>query len=409
MNIVHIGFTDSGGAGKGMVYLHQALKKAGIDSHVLVAEKSSYDEDIVCAEKTINLYSYSKNRLIRFIQKAIKKRGGCLNRIDKYKRKVMRIPSSDSCFFTFPITHYDILQHPLVKDADIIHLHWIANFVDFPSFFRNIDKSIVWTLRDENPGLGGFHYESARDKYGKYYASIENDFLDIKRTSLSSCNNLTIIAMSDAMKVFCAKNDLLRSFPVKRIDNLVDLSLYNPIPQESAKTCLGLNRKAYSIVFVSVTLGDPRKNLGIVYEALSLIPFATELVCVGRNDYFKTIPDNVICLNSVESERLMSVVYSAADVFVTPSIQESFGKTTVEALACGSPVVSSDVGIASEVITPDNGILLDEISAEAVAQAIIKSHDVEYDRESIRRKALARFDSGRIVKEYMDLYDELIP
>lgn len=392
-----------------MLYLHQALKNAGINSNVLVAERSSFNSDIVCAEKNHNLYSFSKIRLLRFFQKAMHKRGFGLNLIDNYKQKIRQIPASQSCFFTFPVTQYDILQHPLVKEADVIHLHWIANFVDFPSFFRNIGKCIVWTLRDENPGLGGFHYEMDQIKYGKYYDSIDHDFREIKRNSLSSCKNLTLVAMSNVMMTFCANNDILKSFPVKRIDNLVEFSLYKRHPQMSAKKALGLNDKAFSILFTAVNLNDDRKNLKKVYAALGKLPFAAELVCVGRNDFFTTIPENVICLNRIESERLMSIVYSAADVFITPATQESFGKTTVEALFCGAPVISSNTGIAPEVITSANGILLDEISVDAIVQAFLKVHSTEYDRESICTKALERFNPNKIVRQYIDLYEELIP
>lgn len=408
MKVLHIGFTDYGGAGKGMLYLHRALKEAGVDSHILVAEKFSPSDDITCAERNLNLYSYSKNKYFRFFQKTVRKRGWGLHLIDKYRRRIGKIPASETCFFTFPITNYDISGHPLVKEADIIHLHWIANFVDFPSFFRNINKSIVWTLRDLNPGMGGFHYKGDVSKHGDYYASIEKDFLEIKRNGLSACHDLTLVAMTDEMMSFCANNDLLRTFPVKRIDGLINFSQYDSLPQSLAKKALGLDESVFSVLFVAVNLGDPNKGLKTVFEALGLLPFAALLICVGRNNYFDSIPDRVIFLNTVDSERLMSVIYSAADVFVSPSTQESFGKTTIEALSCGTPIISSETGIAPEVITPDNGILLDEISVEAVAQAIIKVHGIEYDRESIRKQTLDRFAPGKIVKQYIDLYEELI-
>jgi glycosyltransferase involved in cell wall biosynthesis len=172
-----------------------------------------------------------------------------------------------------------------------------------------------------------------------------------------------------------------------------------------AKVSLGLDEEVFAVLFVSVSLSDPRKNLAVLYDAISRVPFAVTLVCVGKNDFFKEIPENVICLNSIDSERLMSVVYSAADVFITPSVQESFGKTTIEALSCGTPVISSVAGIAPEVITPDNGILLNEISVDAVSQAIIKAKSVHYDRQAIRGRVLDRFDPNRIVRKYKELYE----
>jgi glycosyltransferase involved in cell wall biosynthesis len=408
MKVLHIGYSDSGGAGKGMLNLHRALMQSGVDSHVLVAQKISFDDAVSCAPKNMNLGAYSKNRLVRFVQRVLRKMGWSRNILEKYSGLIKQIPATNSCYYTFPISYYDISQHPLVREADIIHLHWISDFVDFPSFFRRVDQGIVWTLRDENPGLGGFHYESDRNEYGEYYKSIEDDFLEIKRKSLSNCKNLTLVAMSDVMEAFCAHNEILKSFPVKRIDNLVDLSLFNSIDTSSAKKSLGLNEDAFVVLFVSVSLGDPRKNLAVLYDAVSRVPFAVTLVCVGKNDYFKEIPENVICLNSVNSERLMSIVYSAADVFITPSVQESFGKTTIEALSCGTPVISSVAGIAPEVITPDNGILLNEITVDAVTRAILKAKTVYYDRQAIRGRVVDRFDPSRIVREYKELYEKLL-
>ena len=407
MKVLHIGYSDSGGAGKGMLALHKAMKRVGIESKILVAVKVSFDDDIFSAEQNLNLFSYSSNRLCRLFQRMVRVFGWRLNQVEKYKRMIKQIPASHSHYFTFPITHFDISQHSLVKDADVIHLHWIADFVDFPSFFHSITKPIVWTLRDENPGLGGFHYEAAKSEYESCYASIEKDFLEIKRKSMSGCNNITLVAMSDIMASFCANNEILKSFPVKRIDNLVDLTLYKSIDPSLAKSVLGLERNVFIVMFVSVTLGDSRKNLAIVYEAIKRLPFKTMLMCVGKNDFFSAVPEDVICLNSVDSARIMSAIYSAADVFVTPATQESFGKTTVESLSCGTPVISSRAGIAPEVITSENGIILDEISVDAVTKALLEVHDRKYNADTIRKVALERFDPNRIVNEYIELYKEL--
>jgi glycosyltransferase involved in cell wall biosynthesis len=148
--------------------------------------------------------------------------------------------------------------------------------------------------------------------------------------------------------------------------------------------------------------------LSIVYEAVKRLPFKTVLICVGKNDFFTAVPEDVICLNSVDSARIMSAVYSAADVFVTPATQESFGKTTVESLSCGTPVISSRAGIAPEVITSENGILLDAITVDAVSKALVEAHDRKYDAATVRRMALERFDSKRIVNEYIALYKSLL-
>jgi hypothetical protein len=75
------------------------------------------------------------------------------------KKQMLKGKPSNYEVFSFPQTVYNITKHPLVQEADIIHLHWVANFLDYRSFFKQIQKPIVWTLHDLNPiSEKGFHY-----------------------------------------------------------------------------------------------------------------------------------------------------------------------------------------------------------------------------------------------------------
>lgn len=129
---------------------------------------------------------------------------------------------------------------------------------------------------------------------------------------------------------------------------------------------------------------------------------------MGKDDLFSSIPDNVICYGSVENSNLQSLIYSASDVFVCPSRQESFGKTIVEALLCGVPVIATRVGVAPEVIDETCGCLIENTNPDTIASAIHEMSEKTVDRGMIRKKAVSLFDPIVIAKQHIEVYEEAI-
>ena len=91
--------------------------------------------------------------------------------------------------FTLPISEYKVHLHSLIDWADIIHLHWIQDFIDFPTFFANVHKPILWTCHDLNPMMGGFHHIRLRTQYIHQWGKIEQACYDIKNVALKKCKN----------------------------------------------------------------------------------------------------------------------------------------------------------------------------------------------------------------------------
>lgn len=409
MKIVHIATTDFGGAARGMLNLHYALLNEGVDSAILVAEKTSNIESVYTMEPNFQLFNWSRNKLIRKGQKILRRRGK-LKTTPEYwldRIRLVNTPNHNICF-TSPFSQYDITKHPLVQQADIIHLHWMGNFLDYPSFFKNIKKPVVWTLRDENPGLGGFHYLSDKKINGRYYSEIEDAFLAAKRNAINGFENLTLVALSDEMVNFCHNVDSLAPKNIKKIYNAIDGSVFHSIDRETARKALNLDPDVTIVSFVSVSLKDHRKGLSELMEAIKIIQRPIKVLCVGMNDYFQKQEDRVTCYGQIGSSDILSLIYSASDVFVTPSYQESFGKTTVEALLCGVPVISTPTGIAPEIINKENGILLKSTTPQEISQAILTALDAKYNRENIRNGAISLFNPSRIVNQHIDLYKSLL-
>ena len=409
MKVLHIGYSDFGGAGKGMLILHKALKNAGVDSKVLVANKVSYDEDIFCAEKNFNLYSYSSNKYLRFIQKSIRKRGWGLNQIDKYLNIIRQIPSPHSCFFSFPITNYDISQHPLVQEADIIHLHWIANFVDYPSFFSRINKPVVWTLRDENLAFGGFHYKQERDAFYNHYSTIEDAFCNIKRSSLEHCKKVHFVALSRMMKDFYASCPFLSDREITIIHNGIDTSLYRIFDKHIGRDIYHIPQNNYVIVFCSYHLNEKRKGLHELIEAISQLPRKDiTLLCIGNGTYGGETQIDISYTGPITNEDLLAMTYSCGDVFALPSYQEAFAKTPLEAISCGLPVVAFPCSGMEELINEKNGVKCDNFSIQSLLNGLNLASCRSYDRQVLHNDIHERFSIDKIASKYRVLYDSLL-
>ncbi len=151
MKILHISTRDYGGAGLCCIRIHQALMRQGIDSKVLVLERRSN-----CPE--VYVTGCEPNRWKVFMKRAFNKLFRMLHLEITDFNKRLAFMQKYGLYCSLPVSRYDISGHPLVKEADILHLHWINNFVDYPSFFKKVQKPMIWTLHDENLFLGVTHY-----------------------------------------------------------------------------------------------------------------------------------------------------------------------------------------------------------------------------------------------------------
>ncbi len=405
MKIVHICTTLEGGAGICTLRIINATKSLGIDIRVIVAhgDKKNY-VDVVKP-----VYSWSK---IWFIQKiqvlmnmwGIWPRTIIINkRIAKEKRKCGFVT------FTSPITDYkNLAVHPWVRNADIIHLHWIGNFVDYKSFFSIVKKPIVWTIHDENPGLGGFHYTMWSEKSSDGLKRLDDEFCKLKEHAFSGVESMTLVAISKLMEDFFHKNKLLCKFPHVLIHNGIEGECFHPIPFDCARQALSIPIDRKVFLFIAQDIHEDRKGLKELIEALEKLKNPNIiLLCLGKFSYLPDCSFEIRCEGFVGNNRLLSLYYSVADYFVMPSFQESFGQTPIESLACGTPVVAFPCGIIPELVTHDNGVICDEFTVDSLAKGIKLAMQNSYDREIIRKDVLNRFSYEKIGKQYVDLYEKI--
>lgn len=407
MKVVHISTIDTGGAGIAARRIHHALLDMGMDSNMLVRTKYTDDATVTQAVANINLYNPPKNHLLRKMDKVLRRRGHRLTIVERYERKLEQLDMLYGAAYTMPISQYDLTKHPLVKDADIIHLHWIANFLDYPTFFPHINKPIVWTFHDENIAFGGFHYSDEAMRLKDPFAEIERQFVKIKKEALTSNLNIRMVALSRQMEQFYHAHAIQPNYPVGIIHNGIRPDDFQILDHDYCKKILGIPDDRIVLCFCASNLNDKYKGLSILVNALEQLNKPNiSLLCVGKGDLPKSSVD-IIGTGPMSNSRLLPVAYSASDLFVMPSYQEAFAQTPIEAMACGCPVVAFPCGIIEELITHNNGVRCSDFTVESLVNGIQKALATHYDREAIRKDVIERFNIGKIAEQYIELYNSI--
>lgn len=406
--ILHISTYDSGGAGLAALRLHKALLDNGIDSKMLVADKKSdIDTVFVATESTINKYIPPQNPIARFIKVCLRKLGIGLERFEKYKESISKLQQQYPAFYTYPISSYELHKHPLVQEADIIHLHWIENFVDYETFFPNVGKPIVWTFHDINPLYGGFHHVRKRKAYYNYYKDVEDNLCRIKEKAINQCNNLNIVAISNQMEQLIKGHNLYKDRPITLINNSIDSAQFTLYDKSIVRDILKIPNDSKIFLFVNADLNDSEKGLDNAIMALEqLNQNNIILICVGDGEIPKC-RIKTIHFNSVHDTVWLSILYSAADYLLFPSYQEAFAQTPMESLCCGTPVIITPVSGSEDLINGTNGIISKNFTPDCFAESINEALSNAYNSDALRSDVLNRFNPQLTADKYIALYNSI--
>ena len=407
MKVVHILTTFEGGAGIAAYRIFNSTRAVGVDAKALVA----YGEntDIVNVIKPVNVFS--RFWFIRKIQ-ALLVMKGIWPQSEVINRRIQSEMNKNEkeCAFSSPVTLYTtIVDHPWVKEADIIHLHWVGNFLDFRSFFSKVGKPVVWGMQDENPGLGGFHYEIWKKEATDSFRLLDDELIHLKYQAMKNVKSMTMVVISSKLKEFAQRSKLLCNYPCTVINNGVEKENFTPVSINIAREALNIPKDSCVFLFCAYNIHDKRKGLTELIRALENLNLPnTLLVCLG---FFHRVPESSVqirCEGFVGNNRLQSLYYSAADYFVMPSFAEAFGQVALEALACGTPLIAFPNDGAYDLITSENGVLCQDFTVDSLEEGIRIAVNEVYDRVKIREDAIRRFSYNKIGKQYVDLYENVL-
>ncbi len=405
VNVLHIATDISGGAGNATLRIHQSLLDRGINSKVLVRDFKQYDGLELATPKECHTFWYA-TKLGRFFRRVLHRLGMYISKRDYLLEKRKTI-ARDICF-TLPISEFELHLHPLIEWADIVHLHWVQDFVDFPTFFKQVRKPILWTCHDLNPMMGGFHHLRLREKYKDVYGEMEQICYDLKRDSIPTSTNLSLVALSTKMHNLIENHEFFFQRRIYDIPNCVDTSIFTIGDRDFVRKEYEIPNDAYLLLFANGSLNDTEKGLIELLTALEIINNPQIcLLCVGDG----IIPSTTIPvkhLPRVQSANHMAKMYQLADLLVMPSHQEAFALTPLEAMSCGLPVVITPVSGAKDLVRDFNGEIASDFTPQSLSFAILKTLEKKYDPRIIRKYILDNYTPNVIGNKYIDAYQDIL-
>lgn len=408
MKVVHLVAGDlNGGAARGAYWLHQGLRAIGVDSKILTNSRDTLQDTDVTTINTTFL-----NRVNNSIRA----------RLDHLP--VACYPNRKTELFSTGTEGYNFTHHPLYKWADIIHLHWInLGFVKIKDI-ASIEKPIVWTLRDMWPMTGGCHIAMECLKYTtgcgacpQLNSRVTNDLsrkIVTKKKALYP-GHMHIVGISNWITECARSSEVLRTFQASTIPNNVKCDDFYPVNKSEARRSLDLPEKQ-KIVLAGAQKGNHTwKGFEYFMKAMDHLKDANLLVLIFgeiKPAILEPLGLNYRILGPVNDLGRLRNVYSSADVFVAPSVMESFGKTLAEAMACGTPVVCFDATGPKDIVDHlVNGYRAKPLEAADLAtgiQWVLNHHDYTGLSKNARKKVVDQFDNLSIARKYHELYTSLI-
>ena len=412
MKVLHINTGQAGGAALCAIRINKALVQEGIDSRMLFAEGNTMPEGVKGAIASQDRVIWNDCSVLQMIKNLLARFGWLIVDMERMKAKLNK-ENTKHLYLHQPLSNYkSIAHHPLVEWADIIHLHWVSDFIDYPTFFKEVKKPIVWTLHDKYPAMGVQHYCSEFFPVPDELQEIDYQCRKIKRKGVLEARNLSIVAISEMMVDVCNDSEVLKGFPITVIHNGIDASVFYPYNKQESRKELGLISDARIFLFSSYGISDPNKGLDRIIEALEKIDVTNKLlVCIGNIPFGYSVPEAsfpIILTGGLNNQSKIAKYYSAADFFLQCSYEESFGQTVLEAMACGTPVISTLCGIAPDLIRSFNGVLCDDYDSDAIAAGINEALNNQYDANEIRQYIIDNYLYDKIAKQYNELYTRIL-
>ena len=313
----------------------------------------------------------------------------------------------------------------LIKDLesfnpDIIHLHNLHSFcINLPMLFSYIKKNrirVIWTLHDCWTFTGhcpyfvvakcdrwktGCHHCPQPRVYPKMYLDTSKKMYELKKKWFCGIEDMTIVTPSYWLSDL-AKQSFLKEYPVKVIHNGIDLSVFKPTD--------GSFREKYNLENKRIVLGVAfgwgyRKGLDVFLELAKRLKDDYRIVLVGTDAATDAIlPENIISIHRTDNQTELAKIYAAADVFAMPTREENYPTVNMEAIACGTPVVTFRTGGSPEIPDESCGSVVDVDDIDAMEKEIVRvCEDKPYTRLACLERA-KMFNMNDRFEEYVELY-----
>ena len=286
--------------------------------------------------------------------------------------------------------------------------------------FRYLKKAnipVIWTLHDSFPFTG----RCAQNRCTKWKEGCGNCphldyypgslFLDntkhvLKvRSKVYNIPKLTIVTPSKWLANLASQSHFGNKHDIKVINNGIDLSIFHPVESNF--------REKHNLQNKYLLLGlayywDDSKGLDVFIELSKRLNNKYQIIMVGTNDELdKILPDNIISIHRTHSQEELVEIYSQCDLFINPTRDENYPTVHMEAIACGLPVLTFDVGGCKEMLTDKCGDSVEMDDIDGLIKIEFISSTNPYNKKDCIEHALS-FDQQSKYKEYVELYNQLL-
>ena len=418
MKITFFSATDGpAGAGLGALRLHRAFRALGQESILAVWNKTSFDEDVVSVA--------GPEAWSRVWQIAQRCQVYLLNR--RYRQKV---------FFD-----YDSLAAPWSKikrcgqGADVVQFGWINGLLNSSQILRlsNLTHGpVVWSLMDHAPLTGGCHYTGGCRRFADRCGccpilgsqnphDLSARILARKRANLGRVR-LGLVAGSKQDEALARQSSLFAQTPTTVIPVPVDAEVFRPVNPAAAREVLGLPIEPRLIFFGAFSIWEERKGIRYLIEALQILSREQpdlagqcQLLVAGRQapKELLALPFKIHQLGVLGDQRSLALAYQSADLFVSPSVDDSGPMMVLESLLCGTPIAAFPIGYAADLLPQHRvGGLAKLADAHSLAKTLydllaLPRASFQAMRAQVRQTAVDYCSMPVVAKRYLAFYESL--
>jgi glycosyltransferase involved in cell wall biosynthesis len=399
LKILHINYDDQkGGAAIAVNRIHESLKQKGVDSKILVAKKSELNEDFIGPKSTIKEIKYKI--------------------FEALNRKIFKLEKKNYDSNSYNLFNNNIIKEINELNFDIVNLHWIGNNFIKINDLQKIKKPIVWTLHDMWPYCGSEHYTTSKrfiegyNKNNKSHSGLDVERYCWKKKMNYYPKKMSVIATSEWQFNNAKKSLLLSKYQINKIGLPLDFSFWQPINKTIAREILNISQNESVILMGCDNVDRKRKGYKELMakiidendiENLTILTFGENKIQTSlkiRN--FKNLKPNSYDLR---------LLYSCADVYLSPSVQEAFGQTALESISCSTPVVCfGNTGVTDLIKHKETGYVAKQNNFDDFYYGIkwvIKNLKNKLDTNNLN-DIKKKFSYERISTEYMDIYKKIL-
>lgn len=303
---------------------------------------------------------------------------------------------------------------------DVVQLHCIHGYyLNYKILFEYLNSTripVVWTFHDCWAFTGhcahfvasncykwrnGGCYKCPRKwDYPKSLVDCSKRNYELKKDLFSRCKNLHIVAVSEWLASL-TRQSFLGDKDIIVINNGVDVNLFKP--------CAAKSNDKYKIIDVASAWGK-EKGLYDLYKIREILPLDQyEIIIVGLTQkQIDSLPKGIKGISRTNSVEELARLYSEANVLVNPTYADSLPTVNMEALACGTPVISYRTGGSPEIIDNKTGIVVEQGDIDGLINAIINIKEHPLLSDDCRNRAVKEYDQYKRFADYIKLYESLI-